>query len=139
MRLTEIGIERYVTASAVSAVLAQRLVRRLCLHCREPYEASAAELQEWRFPPSLVAGHETVTVYRKRGCDRCSKGYSGRIGIYELMIMDASIRKLVNERADVGELELAARAAGMKTLWEDGTEKVLAGLTTIDELERILG
>jgi type IV pilus assembly protein PilB len=138
MRLTEMGIEPYVTASAVSAVLAQRLVRRLCLHCREPFQPSAAELAEWQFPPEQIHAGKAVTLYRKRGCDRCGKGYSGRVGIYELMVMDAELRRLVSGRADVAQLEQAARAAGMKTLWEDGMTKVAEGLTTIDELERVL-
>jgi type IV pilus assembly protein PilB len=137
-RLHEMGIEPFVTGSAVTAVLAQRLVRRLCTHCREPYEATAEELTESRFPPELISG-DTMTLYRKRGCDHCSKGYKGRIGIYQLMQMNEPLRKLASAQADREELERCALQHGMKTLWEDGIAKVADGLTTLDELERVLG
>jgi type IV pilus assembly protein PilB len=137
-RLHEMGIEPFVTGSAVTAVLAQRLVRRLCLHCREPYEATADELVDSRFPPHLISG-ETMTLYRKRGCDHCSKGYKGRVGIYQLMQMNEPLRRLASAQADREELERCALEHGMKTLWDDGIVKVADGLTTIDELERVLG
>jgi type IV pilus assembly protein PilB len=136
-RLNEMGIEPFVIGSAVTAVLAQRLVRRLCMHCREPYKPTAEELAEWRFPPEQVLA-EGVTLYRKRGCDRCSKGYKGRIGIYQLMRMNEQLRRLATERANREQLEQCALEHGMQTLWDDGIAKVAAGLTTIDELERML-
>src|SRR5712691_6291883 len=136
-RLNEMGIEPFVTGSAVTAVLTQRLVRRLCPHCREPYRPTAEELAEWRFPPEQVRA-EGVTLYRRRGCQRCSKGYKGRTGVYQLMLMNEPLRRLTIERAHRDALEKCALAHGMKTLWADGIEKVAAGLTTIDELERML-
>ena len=136
--LNEMGIEPFVTGSAVTAVLAQRLVRRLCMHCREPFEATAAELADWRFPPELIRG-DSMTLYRKRGCDHCSKGYKGRVGIYQLMQMNEPLRRLATAQADREELERCALQHGMKTLWDDGIAKVADGLTTIDELERVLG
>ncbi len=138
-RLNEMGIEPFVTGSAVSAVLAQRLVRRLCMHCREPYTATAEELAELRFPHEQVDAAASVTLYRKRGCERCSRGYRGRIGVYQLLLMNDRLRRLTVERADREELERVALESGMKTLWEDGIAKVADGLTTVEELERMLG
>jgi type IV pilus assembly protein PilB len=137
-RLHEMGIEPFVTGAAVTAVLAQRLVRRLCIHCREPFQASPAELTDWRFPAELI-GDDDLTLYRKRGCERCSKGYKGRVGIYQLMQMNEELRRLASAGADREALERAAVENGMQTLWDDGAAKVAEGLTTIDELERVLG
>jgi type IV pilus assembly protein PilB len=137
-RLHEMGIEPFVVASAVTAVLAQRLVRRLCVHCREPFQATAAELADSGFPPELIRGDE-MTLYRKRGCERCSKGFKGRVGVYQLMEMTENLRKLASAGADREALERCAIENGMQTLWNDGIAKVAEGLTTIEELERVLG
>jgi type IV pilus assembly protein PilB len=138
-RLNDMGIEPFVTGSALTAVLAQRLVRRLCMECREPWKPSRDDLAELGFSPEQAAAADGVTLYRKRGCPHCSKGYRGRIGVYQLMIMDDQLRRLASHRATGEELERAALAAGMKSLWDDGIEKVVAGVTTVDELERVLG
>jgi type II secretory ATPase GspE/PulE/Tfp pilus assembly ATPase PilB-like protein len=131
------GIERFVTGSAVAAVLAQRLVRKLCVHCREPYQPSPGELADWRFPPEQVEAGD-LTLYRRVGCKQCNKGYLGRTGVYQLMVMDERLRRLAFEHADHEELERAALRAGMRTLWADGLEKAAAGVTTLEELERML-
>ena len=131
-RLTEMGVEPFVVASGVSAVLAQRLARRLCEHCREPYAPSADELVK-------VGLDESVTqLWRPGSCARCSRGYRGRVGVFQLLPMTDEVRRLAARDATGREIVDAAAAAGMKTLWEDGAEKVRAGLTTIDELRRIL-
>jgi type IV pilus assembly protein PilB len=134
-RLNEMGVEPFVTASGVSGVLAQRLLRRLCPHCREPYQPAREELDELRFLP----GTESVTLYRRRGCGHCNnKGYRGRIGIHQLMPMTNELRRLTAARAGQDDIEAAALETGMKTLWADGLEKAAAGLTTVDELYRLL-
>jgi type IV pilus assembly protein PilB len=138
-RLTEMGIEPFVTGSAITAVLAQRLVRRLCLQCREPWHPGRDELVEAGFSPAHVDAADGATLYRKRGCPHCAKGFRGRVGIYQLMVMNAELRDLASQRANGGEIERAALASGMRSLWDDGVDKVLAGLTTVDELERVLG
>jgi type IV pilus assembly protein PilB len=137
-RLNEMGIEPFVTGSAVTAVLAQRLVRRLCTHCREPYKPSAQELAEWDFPADQLGPHGAVTLYRKRGCPLCVKGYKGRVGIHQLMVMTEPLRALTLERANREVLEQSALESGMRTLWADGLAKAAAGLTTVEELERSL-
>jgi type IV pilus assembly protein PilB len=134
-RLGEMGMEPYVIASSITAVMAQRLVRRLCGHCREPYEPTVEELAELGFPASTGE----LTLYRRRGCEQCSKGYRGRIGVFQLMQMNEPLRRLVTERASREELERCAlETEASKTLWSDGLAKVAAGLTTVDELERLV-
>ena len=135
-RLTDLGLEPRMLGSAITAILAQRLVRQLCPECRDPYQLSAADLQQLGFSEeAIVAG---VTLYRKGGCVRCSQGYRGRLGIFQLMVMGDELRRLAGKRAGSEELTRAARAAGMVTLWEDGLSKAAAGLTTIEELSRVV-
>jgi len=131
-RLTEMGVEPFVIASGISAILAQRLARKLCEHCREPYAPSADELEK-------VGLDGTVTqLWRPGSCERCTRGYRGRIGIFQLLLMTDEVRRLTAREASAHEIEAAAAEAGMRTLWEDGVDKVLSGLTTVDELRRTL-
>ena len=134
-RLAEMGVEPYFTSAAISGVVSQRLVRRLCLECREPYDPSAEEVESLDLPPDFEG---EVTLYRKRGCGSCFKGYSGRIGVYQYMDVGSDIKDLVSLGSTRAELERAAVEAGMRTLWADGSEKVAAGLTTAEELHRML-
>jgi len=134
-RLNDLGIEPYMTGSALNAVLSQRLVRRLCLECREPYELSRAELEDYGFDATSI--DSGVSLHRRRGCSRCTKGYIGRIGVYQLMDVDEDIARLAVRRAGHAEIATAAHAAGMRSLWADGLEKVAAGITTIEELVRV--
>jgi type IV pilus assembly protein PilB len=131
-RLTEMGVEPFVIASGISAVLAQRLARRLCEHCRQPYEPSADELEKVGLDAAVGQ------LWRPGSCERCSRGYRGRIGIFQLLTMTDEVRRLTAHEATSHEIEAAAAAAGMRTLWEDGVDKVLGGLTTVDELRRTL-
>ena len=131
-RLTEMGVEPFVVASSITAVLAQRLARRLCEHCREPYEPTADELEKAGFD----AG--TAQLWRPGSCERCTRGYRGRVGVFQLLLMTEEVRRLAARDVAADEIEAAGKAAGMRTLWEDGVDKVLAGLTTLDELRRIL-
>jgi type IV pilus assembly protein PilB len=132
-RLTDMGVEPFVTAAGVTAVLAQRLVRRLCTHCRESYTPTPDELRTYGFPTD-----SPITLYRPRGCRACSKGYRGRIGIHQLMVMTTELKQLTAARASADALQEAAMRSGMKTLWADGLAKAAAGLTGIDELYRLL-
>jgi type IV pilus assembly protein PilB len=138
-RLNEMGVEPFLTGSAVTAVLAQRLARKLCTHCCEMYMPSREELIEARFPPEQVAAVDGVALYRRRGCPRCNQtGYKGRIGVYQLMVMSEELGRLASQHASREELERAAMELGMKTLWDDGLSKVSSGLTSLEELARVL-
>ena len=137
-RLNEMGVEPFLTASAVSAVLAQRLARKLCTHCCEMYTPSVDELIEARVSPDVAAASDGMVLYRKRGCPRCSQtGYRGRIGIFQLLLMNEALAELAVRKAGRGELEREAMSTGMRTLWDDGMAKVAAGLTSIEELARV--
>jgi type IV pilus assembly protein PilB len=137
-RLNEMGVEPFLTGSAVSAVLAQRLARKLCTHCCEMYTPSVEELLEARVAPDIAAASDGMVLYRKRGCPRCSQtGYKGRIGIFQLLLMNEALAELAVRRASREEVEREAMANGMRTLWDDGMAKVSAGLTSIEELARV--
>jgi type IV pilus assembly protein PilB len=138
-RLNEMGVEPFLTGAAVTAVLAQRLARKLCIHCRQPYVPSAEELEAARFTQPQIEAAAGTTLYRKGACGRCNQtGYRGRIGIFQLMVMTEELERLAAGRAGRDLIEQAARDGGMRSLWEDGVEKVLQGVTTIEELGRVL-
>jgi type IV pilus assembly protein PilB len=138
-RLNEMGVEPFLTGSAVTAVLAQRLARKLCTHCCEMYMATREEMLEARFSAEQAASADGVALYRKRGCPRCNQtGYKGRIGVYQLLVMNEEISRLAAQHASREELERAALETGMKTLWDDGLSKVVSGLTSLEELARVL-
>jgi type IV pilus assembly protein PilB len=137
-RLTEMGIEPFLTSSAVDAVLAQRLARRLCKHCKEPYTATREMLRKNDFPPE-VCDRDDVVLYRAQGCSRCNTtGYRGRLGLYEVMIVSEAIRRLTVERKSADEIGRVAAAEGMKSLREDGIDKVLQGMTSVEEIARVI-
>ncbi len=129
-RLIDMGIEPFLVSSAVDCVVAQRLVRMLCEHCKRPQTVSGAVLAEHG-----LAGAEP---YEAVGCSRCaSSGYRGRVGLYEVMTVNERIRALVLERASVDEIAAAAAEAGMGRLRDDGMQKVREGVTSIAEIERM--
>ena len=137
-RLNEMGVEPFLTASAVSAVLAQRLARKLCTHCCEMYTPSVEELIEARVAPDVAASSDGMVLYRKRGCPRCNQtGYKGRIGIFQLMVMNEGLAELAVRKGSRDEVEREAMSSGMKTLWDDGMAKVASGLTSFEELARV--
>ena len=112
-RLNEMGVEPFLTGSAVSAVLAQRLARKLCTHCCEMYTPSAEELIEARVAPEIAAASDGMVLYRKRGCPRCNQtGYRGRIGIFQLLLMSEALGELSIRKAGREEMEREAMAAG---------------------------
>ncbi len=137
-RLTEMGIEPFLTSSAVDAVLAQRLARRLCSQCKEPYTATREMLRKNDFPPE-VCDRDDVVLHRAKGCSRCNNtGYRGRLGLYEVMIVSEAIRRLTVERKSADEIGRVAAAEGMKSLREDGIDKVLLGMTSVEEIARVI-
>jgi len=137
-RLNEMGVEPFLTGSAVSAVLAQRLARKLCTHCCEMYTPTTDEMIKARVSPEVAAAADGVVFYRKKGCPRCGQtGYKGRIGVYQLLVMSETLESLAASKASREELERAAIEEGMRTLWDDGLAKVAAGLTSLEELARV--
>jgi type IV pilus assembly protein PilB len=138
-RLGEMGVEPFLTGAAVSAVLAQRLARKLCTHCCEAYTPTESELREARVSRDVGHAFDGAVFYRKRGCPRCNHtGYRGRIGIYQLLTMSEEVAALAVRHASRDEIARAAMASGMRTLWDDGMEKVATGLTSVEELARVL-
>jgi type IV pilus assembly protein PilB len=135
-RLTDMGVEPFLTASAVDCVIAQRLARRLCERCKSPIELGEEKLAALRFP-FYLAPEGGLDFLEAVGCDRCGgTGYRGRMGIYEMMIVTDEIRELVLSRVSTGELSRAAEERGMVRLREDGLIKAAAGATTIEEVLR---
>jgi type IV pilus assembly protein PilB len=135
-RLNEMGVEPFLTGAAVTGVLAQRLARRLCEHCKELYSPSQEEFEAARVPEEFRDGKSEL--FRRNGCVRCRQtGYRGRIGVFQLLAMDEELSALAARKASHEELERAAMQGAMNTLWADGIEKVLAGLTSIEELARV--
>jgi type IV pilus assembly protein PilB len=138
-RLNEMGVEPFLTGAAVTGVLAQRLARKLCSHCCEMYQPSNEELLQSRVAPDVAAASDGMVFYRKKGCPRCNQtGYKGRVGVYQLLTMTESIAQLAVARASREDVERAAMDAGMRSLWDDGLAKVAAGLTSVEELARVL-
>ncbi len=135
-RLEDMGIERYLVNSSVNGVLAQRLLRTLCPHCKESVELSEAAIAQYGMRRFLK---DTDTrVFEARGCEHCGHtGYSGRTGIHELFFLDDRLRRVVQSGADARELHEAARKQGMITLYEDGLRKVVAGETSLEEVLRV--
>ena len=135
-RLLDMGIEPFLVSSSVIAVMAQRLVRRVCSACREPYEPSREEMEELGIAPQRLMGR---TIYKPGpGCAQCKRtGYRGRSGIHELLVVDDEIRALVMKNADAATIRRAATARGMNTLREDGADKVVEGLSTVEEILRV--
>lgn len=134
-RLVEMGVEPFLAASALLGVLAQRLVRTICPHCRESYEPDVQILQQLFEDQSLP---EEVVFYRGRGCEKCMQiGYLGRTGLYELLEVTDAIRHLVTTNADASTIRRQAQQQGMKALRVAGLEKVLSGETTIEEVLRV--
>ena len=133
------GVEPFLTGAAVSAVLAQRLARKLCTHCCEAYTPSEAELLEARVSREVVRASDGAVFYRKKGCPRCNHtGYRGRIGLYQLLRMSEEIASLAVRHASRDEIARQAMEQGMRTMWDDGLEKVASGLTSVEELARVL-
>jgi type IV pilus assembly protein PilB len=137
-RLSEMGVPPFLTCSAVVSVLAQRLARRLCQHCREKVTVSHETLLQASGVAELPAGlSDPVTIHRAVGCGRCrGSGYQGRLGVFEVLVMSEPIERLAAAGATAEEIRRQAHLEGMRTMREDGLAKVLDGLTTLEELAR---
>jgi len=132
-RLTDMGIETFLTASSVASVIAQRLVRTICSRCKAPFTPTKEMLERIGFDPN-----REYTFYHGKGCKTChNTGYQGRSGMFEILVVDEKIQNLVVNKASSLEIKQAAISAGMKTLRDDGLEKVLEGKTTVDEVMRV--
>ena len=128
------GVPTFLITATVEAILAQRLVRRICPECREETEPNEEMLLELRIDPATVKGKK---VYRGAGCSTCSNtGYKGRIGLFELMIMDDELREMINEDANADALRDRAQSKGMKLLRDIGIKYMFEGITTMDEIVR---
>ncbi len=137
-RLVDMGVEPFLISSSVIASISQRLARRICPHCKEPYQPRRDLLLGFGFDPDAPENKDVV-FYHGRGCEHCRyTGYSGRIAIFEIMEMNAELAELVAKRATHGQIREAAIANGMMTLAQDGFRKVLDGITTVEELARIV-
>jgi len=142
-RLSDMGVEPFLLSSSIVAVLAQRLVRRLCDHCKKPHHPSMEELRGLGLGDAAMttlrqAMARGMTIYQAAGCKEClDKGYRGRSGIYELLAVDEDVRLLVSTKANAGTIRAKAIENGMRTLRDDGIRKVLEGVTSIDEVARV--
>jgi general secretion pathway protein E len=124
------GIEPFLVASSLTVVFAQRLVRKVCPHCKVSYKPTELELSYFNVTPGVL--------YRGTGCDKCKgSGYLGRTGIFELLVIDNEIRPMITDRIDSQSIKNLAVSRGMKTLRQDGIEKVVDGGTTLEEVLRV--
>ena len=136
-RLTEMGIEPFLVGSALDSVLAQRLARRLCSKCKEEYQPTEEELVSAKFP--WLPSEPVPTLHRPVGCSSCARtGYKGRLALHEVMTVSEEIEKLAVGRASSAEVEKVAHSQGMISLRDDGWAKVAAGVTSIEEILRVV-
>jgi type II secretory ATPase GspE/PulE/Tfp pilus assembly ATPase PilB-like protein len=134
-RLVDMGIEPFLVASSVEGLIAQRLVRRLCSHCKKPREVDQGFLDRAGFPMERFG---EGTIYEAVGCEECRRtGFTGRTGIYEIIVVTDHIRPLIVARASTTEIRNVALKSGMRTLRHDGWTKVLKGITTVEEVLRV--
>jgi type IV pilus assembly protein PilB len=138
-RLNEMGVEPFLTSAAVSGILAQRLARRLCTNCAEMYSPSVTEMVAANVSPSAAAKLDGMAFYRKVGCPRCNQtGYKGRVGIYEFLSMSDELAALAATKPSHDQLRTRAIELGMRTMWDEGMDKVAQGMTSIEELARVV-
>jgi type II secretory ATPase GspE/PulE/Tfp pilus assembly ATPase PilB-like protein len=133
-RLVDMRIDRGIIATSINCFVAQRLVRKLCPNCAEPYEPTPEEINAFNMPPS----YEHLALHRAVGCGEClDSGYRGRTALFEVMPMTDEIAALIG--APTREIEAAAVSQGMLTLRDDGVRLALSGVTTLDEIRRVAG
>ena len=155
VRLLDLGMDPFNFADALLGVLAQRLARRLCPECKTGYAPTAVELEELAMQfcnettgdarkqikawgASHGGAHGKITLFRAHGCEHCDQtGYQGRIGLYELLVADSATKRLLQTKAPVADVKSAAIAAGMRTLRQDGIEKVLQGITDVQQVSAV--
>ncbi len=133
-RLVDIGVKPFLVASSTRCLMAQRLVRKICKKCGQPYEPTEMEMRALGITPEMLKG---ATLMKGRGCNNCNNtGNRGRFGVFEIFVIDDEARKLIYDRAPTSVLRARAREMGMRTLREDGVRKILAGMTTPEEVIR---
>ncbi|MCX5913497.1 MAG: ATPase, T2SS/T4P/T4SS family [Deltaproteobacteria bacterium] len=135
-RLRNLGIPSYLIASSLNGVIAQRLVRKICQHCKQPYTATLEEITKMR-----LRGRDPASLdsFKGAGCPHCNRtGYRGRVGVFEVLTVDAAIRDLIAKDATEAALLKAAMDGGMRYLLEDGLDKIAKGITSIEELLRVV-
>ena len=134
-RLGDIGVQPFLIASSVIAIMAQRLVRLVCPKCKEPYMPPESELEAARITPEHL---KTATFMRGKGCKNCNNsGYRGRKGIFEMLAMNGKLREMTFAREPTQSIRKVARSTGMRTLLQDGVYKALKGITTLEEVMSI--
>lgn len=137
-RFIEMGIEPFMVASSILCVAAQRLMRRLCKKCKQPYEALPEELEILSVAPNFNEG-ENITLYKKKGCAACNgNGYKGRIGTYETLVPNEEMKKLIIKRVPSEDIKANAREYGMLTLYQDALSRVIEGTTSLEEALRVV-
>ena len=139
MRLVEMGVEPFLVTSAIDCVVAQRLARRLCDHCKEPYQPTEAELVEAGWSPDELPGNDWPILQKPMGCSSCGKtGYRGRFAIHEVLLLSEEMERMIIERRSTEDLAKLAVMEGMITLKKDGLRKVALGLTSLEEIFRVV-
>jgi general secretion pathway protein E/type IV pilus assembly protein PilB len=134
-RLIDIGVKPFLVASSIRAIMAQRLVRRICARCKEEHPPTEAELH---LLGPAAAQMAQAQLFKGKGCPECNgTGYRGRLGIFEVFALDDIVRHMINDQVAAGELRAQARRIGMRTLREDGLRKVVGGMTTLEEVFRV--
>jgi type IV pilus assembly protein PilB len=134
LRLLDLGMDDFLLTATIEAIVAQRLVRRICVQCKEPFTPMDEQLMELQLKRSDIEGR---TLFRGRGCDACNgSGYRGRMAIFEIMQLDDNIRELVMQHASTNVLRTECRKRGMRSLRESGLLALFEGQTTIDEVVR---
>ena len=135
--MLDMGLADYLITSTVNAIMAQRLVRVLCPACKVPHELDEEEISRMGIRQLVPAGQK-MQLFKAEGCKDCSNtGYKGRMGIHELLVLNDEIRHLVLEHSSAEKIQLAARQAGMMTIYEDGMAKALGGFTSVEEVLRV--
>jgi len=133
-RLVDLGLENFLVTATLEGIIAQRLVRKICMRCRQEYHPTEEELLRLELTPDDLKGR---TLYRGRGCDFCNgSGYKGRLGIFEIMVLNDELRDMIMNNASSQQLMIKARRSGMRTLRQSGLLALYDGLTTIDEVVR---
>ncbi|MDD5455174.1 MAG: ATPase, T2SS/T4P/T4SS family, partial [Candidatus Ratteibacteria bacterium] len=133
-RLLDMGVESYLIASTLEAIISQRLVRMLCQQCKEEYTPTEEKLKKLGVSKEEA---KSIKFYKEKGCPACNNiGFVGRTGLFEIMLLNDEIRGLIGERAITGKIRKAALKFGMRTLRDDGIDKIKKGITTIDEIIR---
>ena len=133
-RLLDLGIEPFLVTATIEGIIAQRLVRKICIHCKTPYEPTEEQLAELSLTPDDISGKQ---LYYGRGCNKCNgTGYRGRTALFEIMVFNEEIRELIMQRASTAVLREAARKAGMRSLRDNGLAAIYDGVTTLDEVTK---